>query len=123
MKSCCAELPRKGYRAIAHRCYAAVEMQPPQQSPLPRRRAPAFKPSFSLLILYVVGFFVLYALLLILPELLRVLAEVPPGPEQQEIAEQVARDAARPRVAYALGLALLSVGLGAYLKILPGLKK
>jgi hypothetical protein len=98
-------------------------MQPPQHSPLPRRRAPAFKPSFSLLILYVAGFFVLYALLLILPELLSVLAEVPPGPEQQKVAEQVAREAAGPRIPYAVALTLLSVGLGAYLKILPGLRQ
>jgi hypothetical protein len=52
-----------------------------------------------------------------------VLADVPPGPEQQKIAEQVARDAARPRLAYAMALAVGSVGLGAYLKILPGLKQ
>jgi len=82
-----------------------------------------FRPSFTLALVYVVAFFTLYAVLLILPELLRVLAEVPPGPEQQEIAEQVAREAARPRIAYAMALALLSVGLGSYLKILPGLKQ
>jgi hypothetical protein len=99
-------------------------MQPPQGTPpLPRRRSPVFRPSYTLLMAYVVGFFVLYALLLILPELLRVLSEVPPGPEQQRIAEEVAREAARPRIAYAVALSLASVGLGAYLKILPGLKK
>jgi len=73
--------------------------------------------------LYVVVFFVLYALLLILPELMHVLADVPPGPEQQELAEQVAREAARPRVAYAVVLAVATVGLGSYLKILPGLRQ
>jgi hypothetical protein len=98
-------------------------MQTGQDPRLTRRRPPAFKPSFTLLIAYVVGFFVAYALLLILPELLSVLAEVPPGPEQQEIAEQVARDAARPRIAYAVALTLITVGLGSYLKILPGLRQ
>jgi hypothetical protein len=99
-------------------------MNSPHKPPPPlRRRAPVFKPSFTLALLYLAGFFTLYALLLILPELLNVLADVPPGPEQQKIAEQVARDAARPRLAYAMALAVGSVGLGAYLKILPGLKQ
>ena len=71
---------------------------------------------------YLVGFFVLFTLLLILPELLRVLADVPPGPEQQKIAEQVARDAARPRIVYALVMALGALGIGSYLRLLPGLR-
>lgn len=97
-------------------------MQTPGARPPPRRRAPAFRPSFTLAALYVVGFFALFAMLFILPELLRVLAEVPPGPEQQRIAQEVARKAAAPRLPYAVAAALLTVGLGTYLEILPGLK-
>ncbi len=73
--------------------------------------------------LYVAGFFFVYALLLILPELLRVLAEVPPGPEQERIASEVAQRAAAPRLLWAVGLALAAVGLGSYLQVLPGLKR
>jgi len=98
-------------------------MQTPGAPLPPRRRPPPFRPSFTLALVYVAGFFVLYAVLLILPELLRVLADVPPGPEQQKIAEEVAREAARPRLAWAVAAALVSVGLGSYLRILPGLKQ
>jgi hypothetical protein len=98
-------------------------MQSPQPPSLPpRRQRPAFRPSFTLALLYLAGFFTLFALLLIAPELSKVLEEVPPGPEQQRIAEQVAREAARPRIFYALVLALAAVGLGSYLRVLPGLK-
>jgi hypothetical protein len=72
--------------------------------------------------LYLVGFFVLYALLLILPDLLDVLAQVPPGPEQEAIAREVAREAAAPRLLPALALALATAGLGAYYRVLPGLR-
>ena len=65
----------------------------------------------------------LFMLLLTLPELLAVLSRVPPGPEQQQIAEQVAREAARPRLLAGLLLALGAVGLGSYLQLLPGLRK
>ncbi len=96
---------------------------PPHPHLPPRRRPPVFRPSFTLSLLYLVVFFFAFALLLILPELTKVLAEVPPGPEQEQIAREVAREAARPRLLYAVGLALGCLGLGVYLDILPGLKR
>ncbi len=96
----------------------------PQEHPiLSRRRAPAFRPSFTLAVLYIGGFFVVFAFLLILPELLAVLRDVPPGPEQERIAREVAQRAAGPRLLWALGLALAALGLGSYLQVLPGLKR
>jgi hypothetical protein len=92
------------------------------QTPLPRRRPPVLRPSFTLALLYMAGFFVLFSLLLILPELRSVLTRVPPGPEQQRIAEEVAREAVQPRLLPALLLALGAVGLGSYLRLLPGLR-
>ena len=74
-------------------------------------------------VLYVGGFFVVFAFLLILPELLAVLRDVPPGPEQERIAHEVAQRAAGPRLLWALGLALAALGLGSYLQVLPGLKR
>lgn len=73
--------------------------------------------------LYVVGFFFLYIVALVLPELIQVVAQVEPGPEQERIAEQIAREAARPRLLVALVLSLVTVGAGAYYQLLPGLRR
>jgi hypothetical protein len=95
-----------------------------EHTPLPRRPgSPTFQPAFLLLLLYLIGFFFVAALLLILPELLEVLAEVPPGPEQQEIAREVARRAAGPRILPALAISFVLTAVGAYLEILPGFRK
>ena len=87
-----------------------------------RRRAPVFRPSFTLMLVYLLVFFVLFAVLAILPELLPLL-EKPAVPALQEEAERVARDAASGRLIWALLLAIGTVGLGAYLQVLPGLKR
>ena len=96
---------------------------PPEHPLASRRRPPAFRPSFTLALLYLVGFFFLFAFLLILPELLAVLRDSPPGPDQQRIAEQVAREAFAPRALYAVVLSVTCVGLGSYLRILPGVRR
>ena len=96
----------------------------PQEHPiLSRRRAPVFRPSFTLAVLYLGGFFLVFAFLMILPELLSVLRDVPPGPAQEQIAREVAQRVAGPRLLWAVGLALAALGLGAYLQVLPGLKR
>jgi hypothetical protein len=96
---------------------------PPDHPLAGRRRAPAFRPSFTLSIFYLIAFFFLYAFLLTMPELLSLLRDMEPGPEQQEAAERVVREAFGPRIIYAVLLAVGSVGLGSYLQILPGLKR
>ena len=69
------------------------------------------------------AFSVLYAFLFVLPALLPVLRDVPPGPAQQEIAADVARKAFAPGYAYIpLILALVTVALGAHFEKLPGLR-
>jgi hypothetical protein len=99
-------------------------MPPTEHTPLSRRPSgPTFQPSFLLLLLYLIGFFFVTALLLILPELLKVLAEVAPGPEQQEIAQEVARKAARPKILPALAVSFVLTAVGAYLEVLPGFRK
>ena len=80
------------------------------------------QPRFTLYILYLAGFFLLYAMLLILPDLLDVLESMPPGPEQEEAATRVAREAVRPHLLPALAMALATAGLGAYYRVLPGLR-
>ena len=59
-------------------------------------------------------------LLLIAPQLFEVLRTVPPGPEQQQIAEQVAKETVQPRLGYAFLAAVVTVALGMYKGVLPG---
>ena len=72
--------------------------------------------------LYLLVCFFAFGLLLVAPELLEILREVPPGPEQQKLAEEAVREAIRPRLPVAGALALLTTVLGSYYKVLPGLR-
>ena len=98
-----------------------MERDPPRRDPR-TRPAPVFRPRFSLGLLYLVGFFFLYALILVLPALTDILAQVPPGPEQEELARQASQKAIRPLLPVAGGLALVSTLVGAHFQILPGLR-
>ena len=93
--------------------------------PLPRlhrRRAPSgFRPRFAIGLLYLLAFFFLSGLLMVLPELMDVLDKIPPGPRQQEIAEEVTREAIGRKVYLAFLAALVVTALGGYFKVLPGL--
>jgi hypothetical protein len=100
-----------------------MAFEPNQHPILSRRRPSPFRPSFTLALFYLAGFFFLFSFLLVLPELLVVLRDVAPGPEQEARARDVARAALQPRLSWALGLAIGSVGLGSYLRILPGLRR
>jgi hypothetical protein len=95
----------------------------PAPSPPRRPRPPSFQPRFTLGIFYLAFFFLLYALLLVLPELLDVLANAPPGPEQERIAQQRVHAIARPRLAIAAVLAVLTTVAGAYYRVLPGMRE
>ena len=64
----------------------------------------------------------LFSVLLILPNLLQVLAEVPPGPAQEAAAYEVAREVARPRLYTSIALSVATVAIGTYYKVLPGMK-
>src|SRR3970282_1242148 len=92
---------------------------PPPRLP---RRASSFQPRFTLSLVYLAGFFLLYALLFVAPELWRVLASMPPGPEQQEVAQRVAREAVRTRLGVVLAAAVATTGLAIYLRVLPGMR-
>lgn len=96
-------------------------MTSPNPSPIHRRR-PTYRPTALLGLLYFSGIFIAVAMLLVVPELLRVLETVPPGPEQKELASQVAREAMGPRIPAALVLSGLVTALGGYFGVLPGLK-
>ena len=90
-----------------------------------RRRPPpvGFQPRFTLGLLYVVGFFFLFCLAFIGPALFEVFSTVPPGPEQERMAKEVAKETVQPRLWVALLLAAFTVGVGSALGLLPGLKR
>jgi len=100
----------------------------PTSSPNPAGRPPtrpaAFQPRFTLSLLYLFGFFLLYSLLLIAPELSEIAA--PASPEQEEAVKQaaseIARNAARPRLPWAFGASVLTVLAGSHYGFLPGLR-
>jgi hypothetical protein len=73
-------------------------------------------------LIYLFGFFFLYCLVLIAPALYEVAQTLPPGPEQEEAAKQAAQQAIQPRLAIAIGAAVFTTTLGAYFKVLPGLR-
>jgi len=52
----------------------------------------------------------------------RVFKETAPGPEQQAAAERVVHDVFRPRLPFALVLALAVTAAGAHFKLLPGFR-
>jgi hypothetical protein len=99
---------------------------------LPRRVRPrtttTFRPEFTLFVLYLFAFFVFFALLLALPDLIEGARALPPDPgplreEERARAAQIARDALRGRLGYAFAAAVVALALGARARVLPGLRK
>jgi ABC-type sulfate transport system permease component len=88
-----------------------------------RKVGPTFQPRFSLGILYLFAFFFLYCLFLIAPSLMAVLETVPTGPEQQQAAEDVAREVIQPRLWIAVVLSAVTTVAGAHFHLLPGFRE
>jgi hypothetical protein len=88
--------------------------------PPPRPRRATLQPRFTLSLLYLFVFFMLYCLLLVSPALFEVARTLPPGPEQQETAREVAKQAIQPRLWMAGLAAVVTTGLGLYAGVLPG---
>ncbi|TDI25757.1 MAG: hypothetical protein E2P06_04070 [Acidobacteria bacterium] len=92
-------------------------MSEPAQS-----RRPTFRPRFTLGIFYLLGVFFLYAMLLVMPEMIQALKTIPPGPEQQEAVTNMLQANMRPRLGIALVAAIATVLGGAVKGCLPGLR-
>ncbi|MCH7709900.1 MAG: hypothetical protein IH884_15540 [Myxococcales bacterium] len=92
-------------------------MSEPAQS-----RRPTFRPRFTLGIFYLLGVFFLYAMLLVMPEMIQALKTIPPGPEQQEAVTNMLQANMRPRLGIALVAAIATVLWGAVKGWLPGLR-
>jgi hypothetical protein len=82
----------------------------------------AFRPRFTLTILYFFAFLLLFCAALAAPALLGVLRDMPPGPEQEAAAREAARRAVAPRLPIAALAALATTALGIVARILPGLR-
>jgi hypothetical protein len=86
----------------------------------PRRSPPPFRPRFTLGIIYLAVFFVLFSFLQVLPDLIELLGSMEPGPAQERAAERVMRDGSSPLVSLVLSLA--ATALGASSQVLPGMR-
>jgi hypothetical protein len=88
-------------------------------------RSQPFRPRFTLMLLYLVGFFLLYAMLFVAADLAPLLGAeghaLPPD-ELQERARQVAQQAMRGKVYAALAASLATVGLATWRRALPGMR-
>lgn len=87
---------------------------------LPPRSGAAFRPRFTVTILYFVAFLLLFCAAFATPALLEVLRSMPPGPEQQDAAREAARRAVGPRLPIAALAALATTAVGVLTRRLPG---
>jgi hypothetical protein len=91
-------------------------------------RAPVFRPRFTLLLLYVAVFFLLYEMLFALPDLLAGARALGPGPdeltpEEMARAQEIARQSlSGGKVLLGLVASLATVGLGIWRRALPGMR-
>ena len=91
-------------------------------------RPPPFRPSFTLLLLYVAGLFLFYAMLFALPDLLAELRRLEPStgpltPEELERAKLVSRQAlGGGKVLISLLAALATAGFALWRRALPGVR-
>jgi hypothetical protein len=90
----------------------------------PRRRAPrtSFQPRFTLLMLYLFAFFFAFCFALVSPALYEIASSALPGPEQERLAREAAREALRGRLWIAVVGATCALGIGIWTKALPGLR-
>jgi hypothetical protein len=94
-----------------------------EQKRVTNRTGPQFRPVAILGLLYFAAFFFLFGLLLVVPEMARVLEDTPGSPEEQEAAAKASVHAIfRPRMPFAIFFALLGTGAGAHFKLLPGFR-
>ena len=89
-------------------------------------RGAAFRPRFTLTLLYLLGFFLIYAMAFALPERSAGAQQLGPGPgeltpEEEARAREIARSAlGGGRLLLALGASILTVGFALWRRVLPG---
>lgn len=101
-------------------------MNEPPRMPRHRTSSPSFRPEFTLMLLYFFAFFVFFALLLALPALLEGMRTIPPAntiEAERAAGAAIAKRAVQGKLLYALLATFVTLGIGAYARILPGLKR
>lgn len=78
--------------------------------------------------LYFFAFFLFFCLVLALPALLEGFRSLPPGAgaitdQERELAAEIAQDALRGRLPYALLATVAALGLGLWTRALPGFRQ
>jgi ABC-type Na+ efflux pump permease subunit len=88
--------------------------------------APGFRPEFTLLLLYFFMLFLFFALLLALPDLLEGMRTLPPAAsieEERAAGAAIAQQAVKGKLFAAFLATVVALGLGAYTRVLPGIRK
>lgn len=99
--------------------------EPPRPLPRRPRSGPGFRPEFTLYIVYFFAFFVFFALLLAVPDLLEGLRSLPPAAtieEERAAGAAIARRAVAGRLVWAFVAAAVTMGTAGYTRVLPGLR-
>ena len=83
------------------------------------------QPRFTLSLFYLAGFFFLFALILVAPELIDAYQNLPPGTQEEDlaIARDIASEVVRPRLWLAIAASVFATALGLYFNVLPGLRR
>jgi hypothetical protein len=98
-------------------------MAEPTRRPRP---ASSFRPEFTLYLFYFLAFFVFFALLLALPDLLAGMRALPPAAsleEERAAGAEIARRAVAGRLPLAVVAALVALAVAGYGRVLPGLRR
>jgi hypothetical protein len=98
---------------------------PPRTARRPAR-APTLRPEFTLLMLYFFAFFIFFALLLALPDLLEGLRALPAAASieaDRAAGAEIAQRAVQGKLRWAFIAATVATGIGSYARILPGIKR
>ena len=91
----------------------------------PRSSGAQFRPEFTLFLLYYFLFFLFFALVLALPDLLEGMRAMPPAAtieEERAAGARIAQRAVQGKLLWAFIAAGVALGIGAYTRVLPGLK-
>ncbi len=90
------------------------------------RSSPGFRPEFTLLLVYFFVFFLFFALLLALPDLLEGMRTLPRATSieaERAAGAAIAKQAVKGKLFFAFLATVVALGLGAYTRVLPGIRK
>jgi len=85
-----------------------------------------FRPEFTLMLVYFFVLFLFFAVLLALPALLEGMRTLPAAAsieEERAAGAEIAKHAVEGKLGFAFLATLVALGLGAYTRVLPGIRK